>query len=418
MSTERKDNNQFEKLKFERLATDGNNYLQWAPDATSMLIAEGLDHTIEIGFNWEILLTPNADGSMPNPNATQKRESKEKRKDAAKAIIILRRHIDSTLMSNFYEMDNPADVWKGLMDCFENLITIHEDRTFNEWTELRFQDYPNITAYNLELFDIVKRIMLCKNGHLVTDQRLIDKTLKTFPMSLNNVAHNLKALKLTQYSKLVEEILKIEADTQDRARNANARPPTVVGANSFAIEAPLDTYEQQTGQQNDQANEFNYNNPHRGAFRGNRGKTTLFRPYGITRGIGRGQIQRGGIQGRGANGNVNRVQYDNTCYKCGLIGHMARDCRSSTYLQTLHQRYGHMIKASIPRNTPNAPSAPPTRNSNNTAHSHYVDPYERNDQEWNNELQIKRHHSMDLTHMPRTTNPMPKVISNQRILQS
>nr|XP_016471719.1 PREDICTED: uncharacterized protein LOC107793793 [Nicotiana tabacum] len=111
------------KLEFVALAISGNNYLLWVLDAEIHLDAKGLGDTIKEG----------------NEVSSQ---------DKAKAMIVLRRHLDEGLKSEYLTLKVSFQLWTSLKERYDHLKATVLPRALREWIHLRLQDYKTISEYN------------------------------------------------------------------------------------------------------------------------------------------------------------------------------------------------------------------------------------------------------------------------------
>jgi hypothetical protein len=93
-----------EKLKFPALDVGGTNYIVWALDANNYLCADGIGAVIAESF------TLPTGSSTPDANT---------RKNAARAVCLLLRHLHKDLKFNYLEEQNPAVIWTSLRLRFD-----------------------------------------------------------------------------------------------------------------------------------------------------------------------------------------------------------------------------------------------------------------------------------------------------------
>lgn len=87
--------NSIEKLKFQALKIDGTNFLSWSLDVEAHLAAKDLQDTI---------ITDNG------PTLQQK----------AKALILIRHHLEDTLKRQYMNEYNPKILWEELNSRFNH----------------------------------------------------------------------------------------------------------------------------------------------------------------------------------------------------------------------------------------------------------------------------------------------------------
>ena len=126
-----------QSLVFPLLDVSGSNYLEWAMDAKTYLIAEEIDDVIQ-------------EAAEALPAST-----------LAKVLQALRRHLDSLLRCEYIQVEHLAKLWAQLQARFlhEKIIFLPQAR--HEWMSLRVMDFPNISSFNFELHCIVDQLSLC-----------------------------------------------------------------------------------------------------------------------------------------------------------------------------------------------------------------------------------------------------------------
>ncbi|XP_056853915.1 uncharacterized protein LOC130503258 [Raphanus sativus] len=145
-------------LDFEPLSVKGDNYLQWALDIEISLGAKGLEDCIVEG-------------------------NESSKKDNAKALMMIRHHIEESLKAQYLTVNNPYELWKELKSRYDHQKTVILPEAIYEWTHLRIQDFKSVNEYNSALFRIVSKMRLC--GEKINDKQLLEKTYQT--MSTSNL---------------------------------------------------------------------------------------------------------------------------------------------------------------------------------------------------------------------------------------
>src|SRR5690349_12685573 len=106
------------KIEFSALRLNGENYLAWTVDARIHLKSLGLRTTIEDG------------------NTTTTTEEQQ-----AKALHVLRRHVDEHLRSEYLLIESPKELWDALEARFNHQKEVMLPKARSDWTTLRFQDF-------------------------------------------------------------------------------------------------------------------------------------------------------------------------------------------------------------------------------------------------------------------------------------
>ncbi len=111
-------------LFFDPLEPDGSNYLGWNIDMRAYLRAEELDPTI----------APAHEGEIPTSHKWH-------------TLLILRRHLDSSLRQQYIQVEDPAELWAALAARFKHEETIFLPQARSNWIGLRvmgFSKFPRI----------------------------------------------------------------------------------------------------------------------------------------------------------------------------------------------------------------------------------------------------------------------------------
>lgn len=153
-------------LLFHALNFDGSNFLEWINDAKAVLASEDLAEAFD------------------SETAADLRPVHK-----WQALLILRRHLDTPLMQQYLQIEDPAELWTFLHARFHHEWTLFLPQAKNDWLHLRVLDFPDFSSFNSELHRITAQLRLC--GECVPDTELIDKMLSTFRLlqrySLNNI---------------------------------------------------------------------------------------------------------------------------------------------------------------------------------------------------------------------------------------
>jgi hypothetical protein len=121
-----------QSLFFDPLEPDGSNYLEWNMDMRAYLRAEEIDATI----------APTHEASIPTSHKWH-------------TLLIMRRHLDSSLRQQYIQVEDPAELWAALEARFKHEQTIFLPQARSDWIGLRVMNFPNFFAFNSELHRIV-----------------------------------------------------------------------------------------------------------------------------------------------------------------------------------------------------------------------------------------------------------------------
>lgn len=313
-------------LEFEALTPNGSNYLNWKIDASLALRAQDLS------------------GAIVLPNSVTANRK-------AKALMLLRKHIDPSLKNEYLTVDCPGVLWQQLSDRFHHLELITLPAADNAWRKLRFQDFKTVAEFNSALLSITSKLELC--GKPVPDEEKIDKTLSTFHADSLILQQQYRGFKFTTYHELMHVLFKAEEQNNLLLQNHLDRP---VGA------APLPEANHNalgSGRGNPPADGGRGRGRGRGSGRGRgRGNNNRGRGRGNGRG-GRGG--RGNGRGRGRLGpnsaNFKPPHDKDICFKCGEHGHWSRTCRAT---KEEVDAYKKSIENHLVSWAPKAASVPPS----------------------------------------------------------
>lgn len=146
----------YKALMFEPLHVDGHNYLLWSNDINTYLSAEEL-----VGR-----LTLETIDDVPIAHVWQ-------------TLLIIHRHLDTSLKQQYLHIQNPAELWIQLESRSHHEKFIYLPQARADWINLRVLDFPDLLSFNSELHHLAAQLTLC--GDTFTEADLIEKTLSTFP---------------------------------------------------------------------------------------------------------------------------------------------------------------------------------------------------------------------------------------------
>ena len=151
-----------QSLFFDPLEPDGSNYLGWNVN----MRAEELDATIALAH----------EGEIPTSHRWH-------------MLLILRRHLYSSLQQQYIQVEDPAELWAALEARFKHEETIFLPQARSDWIGLRVMNFSNFLAFNSELHRIVTQLWLW--GDTINDAEMIDKTLSIFPPAILCLSNSL-----------------------------------------------------------------------------------------------------------------------------------------------------------------------------------------------------------------------------------
>ena len=186
-------------ILFPALKGDRGNYLEWSVDARAHLCAEELDDALKK----PVANAPSLPGST-----------------RWKALLVLRRHLDSSLRRQYIQVEDPADLWRQLHARFHHEKSIFLPQARSDWLSLRVLDFADLNIFNAELHHIVAQLRLC--GEEVTKEQLIDKTLSTFPPASSILAQQYHNMVFKKHSQMMAYLLLAEKQHQILLKNAES----------------------------------------------------------------------------------------------------------------------------------------------------------------------------------------------------
>ena len=337
------------KLDFTPLDTTGIGYHKWVRDVRNHLKAQGIISAIR-----EQPAAAPAQGAVAATNAQANADALEAKN--AKAIIIMIRHMDESLQSEYLNEEDPRKLWVALEERFGNVRESLLPDLEVRWQLLRLCDYSSVLDFNSEALRIKSLMDFCLKP--ITDAMLIEKTLSTFPVSNLVVAKNYRIEvqqgRITRFHELISALSVAEKHEKILVKNYNVRP---VGTKAI----PEIHYSGASRRSRRERNPKPRDNSDRS------GPYDRFAHEGsrrTRRGGGRGGHPReqgtaGPVVPTGANAVPLKMRAphaivasqskdsDNTslCYRCGQTGHWARICKASLNVANAYKLYREASEA-------------------------------------------------------------------------
>ncbi|XP_048609185.1 uncharacterized protein LOC125584547 [Brassica napus] len=282
-----------EKLQFPALKITGENYVGWVTNVKPYLVMKKMTETIVIG-------------------------NKSPPEHIAEAIIFLKKHLDESLMHDYANVEDPAELWQTLKERFDNQRQINLPQALEEWKNLRFQDFQKVEDYNSAVLRIVVLLKYC--GNPVSEAEMMNKTYITFHKQLHFLPEIYRKCGYTRFSELMVALMLAEKNNELLIKNHNSRP---TGAKAFP---EVNATAIENSERRNHANRG-----HGRRFNNKRGKTYNPKWRGSNKWVRPGQVSKG-----------KETQEDTTqkretvCYRCGCEGHWSRTCRTPSHLCKLY----------------------------------------------------------------------------------
>lgn len=177
-----------QSLLFEPLNATGSNFSEWTNNVKVFLHAERITQVIN---------------KNPRPEEEPLPESTKWH-----TLMVFRRHMDRTLRLQYLHIEDPAELWAELHARYDHHQLMSLPQTRAGWSDLRVMDFPNFTAYDMELHRIISQLWL--SGQEITDSELIEKTLSISPPAMAIISMQYMNMKYKKYAKLMSHLLLAE----------------------------------------------------------------------------------------------------------------------------------------------------------------------------------------------------------------
>ena len=295
------------KTHFAPLDPSGENYFQWITNIELYLRAEHV---------WQFV-DPDDTDILPVDNDSK-----------SKATFILRSHIKESLLNQYQDITDARRLFATIRRRFNAMISYMKDTIQNEWDQLRFMDFPDVQSYTNEIHRITSMMRMIGYRELVTDARMIQKTITTLPMENVHLAETLTMLGPTTYEQLERLLQKAMKNKTIMLKNAAIRPPgTQIPQSNIDLKVAPPTAMNTVINKSENSIPNRYQNQQR-KYYNNKKKN-----------FHNNKFKRPNYQqNRHYNHNKNNSNDQRVCYKCGMKGHLQNQCRTSKHFQDLYKR--------------------------------------------------------------------------------
>ncbi|KAK9930890.1 hypothetical protein M0R45_018195 [Rubus argutus] len=356
------------KLDFTPLDTTGIGYHKWVRDVRNHLKAKGIISAIReppaAAAAPAAATAPAAAASDDAADATPAQVAARAAVAAAvaraaaevleaknaKAIILMIRHMDESLQSEYLNEEDPRKLWVALEERFGNVRESLLPDLEVKWLNLRFCDYSSVLDFNSEALRIKSLMEFCQKT--ITDAMLIEKTLSTFPVSDLVVAKNYRIevlnRRITRFHELISALSVAEKHEKILVKNYNARPVgTKAVPETHYSGAPKGGRRERNPKPRDNSGRPGpYNrSAQEGSRRTRRGGGRDGRPRGNgaagpVNPTGANAVPLKRVAPRARNATQSKDSGNSpTCFRCGQNGHWAKTCRAPVSVANAYKLY-------------------------------------------------------------------------------
>ncbi|XP_071689491.1 uncharacterized protein [Rutidosis leptorrhynchoides] len=270
---------------------------------------------------------------------TIKENNTASQQDRAKALIFIRHHLHKNLKTD-YSMKDPFVLLEVLKKRYEHLKVIILKKARNQWSQLRFQDCKSVNEYTSAIEGIKSKFRIC--GKNIDDNEILEKTYSTFHPLNMLLQQEFRLLGFKSYYELLSLLVVAERNNQlvmnnrySRTNDYNTFPEVNV--------APFDFKRQCESfpEENDMSYNYKRRRYENGCFKCgmiNHWSRTCRTPKHLVE-LYQASLEKTEIVNTNCvtSFKYKRGRYENGCFKCGSMNHWSRTCRTPKHLVELYQ---------------------------------------------------------------------------------
>ena len=122
----------------------------------------------------------------------------------------------------FLTVDRPSELWEKLKARFENLRLLMLPQAEDDWSKLRFMDFPTVREYNSEVHRLSS--LLETGGKPLSEAAKLERTLSTMHSSNVVLQQQYRQRGFQTHSELIEVLSLAERHNTLLMKNNSLRP--------------------------------------------------------------------------------------------------------------------------------------------------------------------------------------------------
>ena len=175
-------------VKFLKLDTTGENYLEWASEFRNYIEMNKLEAAIPAAFD-----KGDGDGNAPTD---------------IKAMVVtaMRTHMDEGLRKLYAKAKDPNKVWKEIKNDYEDFIKTSRPKYHQAYRNLGVDTCGSLHEYQSKLYDIIYNLELCDPTFKITEADKIEKTIETLGADQHALQTTLRSREFKTFANLMHEL--------------------------------------------------------------------------------------------------------------------------------------------------------------------------------------------------------------------